>query len=107
MLCPCAEGELHEQSRVAPPPVVIEIRRRSTHTDKLHVDVQPVADPKHVPEEATVLIDGVRPRLLVDADERARREETFRDGRRLLAEALGRVVDLRRVDLDETDARSI
>ena len=79
MQCPCAEGELHEQSRVAPPPVVIEVRRCSAHTDELHVDVQPVAGADHVPEQPAVAVDVIARRLHREAHRRTRRQEPLCD----------------------------
>jgi hypothetical protein len=46
-------------------------------------------------------------RLAVQAHRGATRQKALRDPRRLLAVALGRVVDLGRVDLDEADAPAV
>jgi len=73
------EGETYEEIGVAAVPVVVEIRRSSAHPDELHVDVQPVADPNDIAEQAAVLVDSVRLRLPVEADERACRKKVLRD----------------------------
>ena len=89
MPCSRAEGEPDEQSGVAAAPVVVEVRCGRADPHELDVHVQPVADAKHVAEQAAVLIHGVCLRLPVEADKRAGREEALRDRRCLRPVALG------------------
>src|SRR5438876_590679 len=98
------EAKSHQETGVTSAPVVVEVRRSRTDAHQLDVDVDFAADAEHVAEQAPVRVHRVGLRFAVQAHRGAGPEKTLRDPRRLVAVALRRVVDLRRVDLDETDA---
>ena len=70
MMSPRPERETNQEARVAAAPVVVEVRCGGAYPDELHVHVQLVADAEHVAEQTTVLVDSVRLRLPIKANER-------------------------------------
>ena len=50
-----AESKPLEEPRVAAPPAVVEVRRRSSGGNQTHVDVEPVPDAGHVGQKTPVL----------------------------------------------------
>jgi len=83
-----ATTESHEKTRVAPAPIVVEVRGSRPDSDELEVDVEIAANADHIAEQASIGIHRIGFRLAKKAHRGAGREQALRDLRRLVPVAL-------------------